>query len=274
MNRIFILIAGLFLTNLALAQKQFEGKIIYNLHASMDEKKGEPDAELTAVFSSNKMKLYFKKEGKDDPEAIILNMDSGKIYTVNSEIKRYSVKDLKEKPAAQPMSSRTFVGYKAMPVQANENGLGSLLGGVFASSEFTFFVSDSLIFNVPEKYSRNAELILVNKNHLVLGADIKLGAFMGSEGDAESKENLITAAATMISPMPISPAEFVIPSDYINKIDDFAAADSSAAMDKIEMAMDTPVAVSKKPVVKKTSTKKTTPRKITGNKSSAAIRKP
>ncbi|MEP6674791.1 MAG: hypothetical protein ABJA78_06540 [Ferruginibacter sp.] len=275
MKKTAALLFAILLLNVVKAQQQFQGKIVYRLHATMDEKKNEPDAELTAVFAPQKIKLYFKKEGKDDPEAIIINLDSGKIYTVNSDSKKYSEKTLKVKTTAAPVADRTYLGYKTTARFAEDGGVSGVLTNLFGNSEIVLFSSDSLFFNIPEKYSRNAELIIVNKNHIVLGADIKLGAFMNNnEEGADKKDDLITAAAKEITPMAISPAEFAIPTDYVNKKDEVMEVDTSATLDSTTVTVDTTMATPKKVTTKKTTTKKSVPKKTTGNKSSAAMRKP
>ena len=273
MNKIFTFFTVMVLSASLNAQQQFEGKIVYNLHASMDEKKNEPDAQLAAFFAPQKIKLTFRKGGQDDPEAIILNLADGKIYSLNSKTKRYTIKYMKENLVAPPVAGKTYLGYKASAFQATDNGISNLLGGMFGNSEITFFSSDSLLFTVPEKYSRNPELVIIYKNHVVLGAEIKLGSLTPGTDNAIMQENLITATAIEINPIAVSPAEFVVPTDYVNQKDEVASDSVTTLMDSSMTTVDTTKATPNKAAVKRTTTKKPVSKKTNANKSSAALRK-
>src|SRR2546423_15422672 len=145
------------------AQKQFEGTIIYRFH----ENDKPDDAELTAMFGKAGIKLKFREKSEFDKEVILINLDSGMVYTLNTNDKTYKRKDLIEKKSSpQQFSDRIIAGYKTRTIELSNNKLGAL-SSLFMGGQVVLYRSDSLFYFLPEKYSANPELIAVNDNRIV-----------------------------------------------------------------------------------------------------------
>lgn len=277
MQKILFVLLAVLTVGMANAQKNFEGKVVYNLHASNDDK---GDAELTVFFAPNRLKLIFKEKAEPDPKYILVNLDSGKIYTINTEDKEFKVKKLVQS-VAQPAESKTILGYKTSSVVPEQGGIGGLMGGLFGRSSAVFYVSDSLHFTIPAIYANNPELLVVNKGHIVLGASINFtgGIYGEAEEDSTAKGNIITVEAKEITPMMISKADLEIPDGFTLRVPapvTELAADSTMAYDTTTLAAVDTTAYPKqvKPAVKKKPVKKTAPKKPSTSKTATPIRKP
>ncbi len=278
MKKILFVLLAVFTGIVANAQKAFEGKVVYNLHASNDDK---GDAELTVYFAPNRIRLSFKEKAEPDPKYILINLDSGKIYTINMEDKEFKVKKLVQSEI-QPTVSRTILGYKTSSVIPEQGGISGLMGGIFGRSSAVFYVSDSLVFNIPAIYANNPELLVVNKGHIVLGASVnfKGGIYEEAEEDSTAKGNIITIEAKEVTPMMTNKADLEIPDGFtlrIPKTDPVSTiAVSTEAFDTtILAAVDTtPYPKQAKPPVKKKPVKKPAPKKSSTSKTATPIRKP
>lgn len=77
--KILFSIALVLYASIGYAQQRFQGTIVYDLKASHEK----DEAQLTAEFGPNKNKLRLREKGKFDDNYILIDLDSGKIYTVN-----------------------------------------------------------------------------------------------------------------------------------------------------------------------------------------------
>lgn len=253
------------------AQKDFEGKIVYLLHN--DTKKNE-DAELTILFAKNKIRLSLKDK-KDsasdlDYSTSIINIDSGKIFTLNTYDSSYSAKKLIEKHSLETPTRKLIAGYAA--TSYIEDSKMSILGYFKRSSNLVFYISDSLNYTLPEKYSINPEFLMINKNKIVLGAEMYVDfSAWSDENDSTKNDGRISIEATRILPMQMPDSAFEIPSYYFNSKDRYGGY---AMADSTKLIMDSVVKAPKKQTTKKGGHKPPPLKKTTPIKSSAIIRKP
>ncbi len=269
MKKSLIILISFFIIAAANAQKNFQGEITYRLHASNEEK---GDAELKILFGVNKLKLRFKEKEEYEKEDLLVLLDSAAMFTVNKETKTYTKKPLHvNTPASKQFLKKFFAGYSSTPLVQENNGLGNILGGLMGTSDIVFYLADSLYYNIPAAFIGNRELIAIQKNKIVLGAEISIkNPYNESEDSSSKKANLITVEAIGIIPMIIDEAEFSIPADYADrKNSGYSPIEDSVAVSAPEV--DT-VAVSPPPTLKTTpkkpakSTKTKTPVKSSGTK--------
>jgi hypothetical protein len=216
MKKLLIILLFLFIITTVNAQKNFQGEITYRLHASVGEKE---DAELKILFGQNKLKLRFKEKEEYEKEELFVLIDSAAMFTVNNETKTYSKKMLHlYMPSTKQYSKRSFAGYSSTPLVPESNGMGSVLGGLIGKSSVVFYLADSFYYNIPNALVGNQELIAIQNNKIVLGADIYLtDPFIETQDSSTNKANIITVEAIEIRPMTVSDGEFSIPADYVDK---------------------------------------------------------
>jgi hypothetical protein len=255
------------ISSFTIAQNNFRGEIIYRLHASNDKQ----DAELKVLFGNNKLKIQFKEKEEYAADALIVLLDSGATYNLKPQDKTFKKKKLMLNSPAENVTTRTIMGFSTTAISPENNGMSGLLGGVFGSSRTLFFVSDSLHYFIPEQYKGNMEFVMVQKNKIVLGAEIHISNPYNDEGDSSNTKNIITAEAISIKPMAVNDNDFAIPADFTAYI---PATDTITTMADTTMAMmDTTAFVPKVPAVKKKAPVKKAPAKKTTAKPKAVGRK-
>lgn len=213
------------------AQKPFEGIIVYKLHNSAEEKQ---DAELTALFGKNSIRLRFKEKENYDKEEVLINLDSGKVFTLNSTEKTYRAKKLISADfKAVDMSAKTIAGYSTTAIDISQQ---SVAGSLFGGGKLVLYKANDLYFPVPEKYSTNPELMIVSQNKIVLGAVMKYsskGIFPTDEGETDTLPEMpvITVDAISVKLMNLPTEDFIVPADYAKySYKDYPVVDSVAAM--------------------------------------------
>ena len=214
---------SILLIHLAYAQQPFQGTIVYRLKASSEKK----EAELTAMFGVNKIKIKMKEKDEYDKKYVIIDLDSGKVFNLDIEEKDYKVTRLST-DAIEPASPKVIAGYNTTPVQSASSGpigmLRQLVGG-----SMTLYTANDLIFPVDPKYGSSSDLIIINNHKIVLGATIVVRSpfISGDEESDTSAKMIITAEAIKIDKTPIPKEEFLIPQDYVKrKKYDFNLSDS------------------------------------------------
>jgi hypothetical protein len=247
------------ISNIISAQKKFEGSVTYRLHATMGEK---PDAELKVLFGARKLKVMFKERDEYDKEALVINLDSASVYNVNFEEKKFRKNTLTLTALAQKPEKKLINGYSTTPLRPENTGLSGLLGGMLGTSNVVFYLADSLYYYIPGAFVGNKELLMVQQNRIVLGADIQIISPFSDLADSSAKKpNIITVEAIEIKPLIMDENEFLIPVDFVNRNDipDVLPTDTMAiAVDSTVAVVDT-VAVPPKRIVKKKKPVKSTP---------------
>ena len=241
------LISGVFTQ----AQKSFQGEITYRLHASAEDKN---DAELKVLFGLNKLKLRFKEKEEYDKDELIVLFDSAATYIINADNKTFKKKLLHiNQPVLQRTEKKSILGYGTTAFVPESNGLGNLLGGLMSASNAVFYLADSFYYSVPDILQGNIELVMVQKNRIVLGADVQIGETLyGASEEKIRNKNLVTAEAISINPMAVNDSNFLIPADYIDikRYEEVTnALDSSAVkIDSVAIVAPAKKATAKKPV--------------------------
>src|ERR1051325_841939 len=132
------------LFNICFAQKQFEGTISYTLHSNEEKK----DAELLVSFGKNGIKLKFREKENFDDEVILVNLDSGKVYTVNVAEKTYRAKKLMVEQKEDMPADKMIAGYKTKAIDISGGSALGAIGGMLGGGKFVVFAADSLLYFV------------------------------------------------------------------------------------------------------------------------------
>jgi hypothetical protein len=266
------------------SQKQFEGTIVYKLHAP-DKK--DNDAYLTVLFGKDGIKMKFAEKDKSDKEELLIRVDSGKIFTLNTGEKTFTAKKLVQKKKVDlNLSDKKIAGYNTHAVDMSANAIMGMMGSMSMGGSAVFYISDSLLYPVPEKYTNNMELTLVQNGRIILGAELKFGRYrpFGEEDDEPennqeemNEKQSITVEAASVKWEAFDGNEFTIPVDFVkrtNNYNDMPLSDSTIMFDTAIQSMDS---VAVKAPVKKPATNSKQPAKPkakTNNTKSGAIRKP
>jgi hypothetical protein len=227
MKKTIIVFVCMFLGAVTFAQKNFEGEIIYKLHANGEDK---PDAELKILFGHNKLKLRFKEKEKYDRDELLVVLDSAAYYTLNTENKTYTKKPLQLRRPLKEAQAKNIGGYATTAVPLEGNNLNTLLGSFVAGGTSVFYVADSLFYAIPSAFEGNPVLLAIQKNRIVLGAEIVMQSGMYETYDTTKKQTTITAEAINIKPVLYDETVFIIPGNYVdskNNLYDYAATDTA-----------------------------------------------
>ena len=228
------------------------------------------DAILTVYFGAQKMRLEFSEKGKEATnDIIVVALDSGTVAILNNGAKTYRLKNLLKRDLSG-YKSKQIAGYVAEPVASApslSNGYNELFG------QSVFYVANNLYFPVPEMYKGNTELIAVNNNKVVLGAEIfvaprSYGRALTAQDSAEMAQNRINAEAVEVKPYQPETSLFSIPADFTPApVYDYSSDSTAVSTDSIDSVMLPPPMAPKK--------KKTKPanKKSNGQKSPAYRRK-
>lgn len=237
-----------------MAQKDFEGKIVYQLEASMDEKRPA----LTVHFAPGKLKIMFREGLDPDDTYLLVWLDSAKIISVNSSSQTYKPRNMnvKDNTPFTP-EKKTIAGHATTSAKSETSQPGGTLGLV-SMQDMLLNVADDLTFTVPDNLISNPELLMVRNNHVVLGASINMGMAFGVMDNEEAKKK-ITATAISVTPMTFGADEFAIPAGFSLKAKDVydydetkIAVDSAAvAYDTVVTVVDSAIAVPAKKTTKK-----------------------
>ncbi|MEP7164779.1 MAG: hypothetical protein ABI741_08795 [Ferruginibacter sp.] len=212
MKKIFLILA-LMMSSFIYAQQNFQGQIIYRLHAAMSSK---GDAELKIIFGDNKLKLLFKEKEEYEDDEVIVILDSAASYILNRDHKTFKKKLFTLNSPEKQIHKRTILGHSTTPEIPESNGLENLIGGYMKGAKVIYYLADSLFYAIPAIFEGNAEVIAIHKNKIVLAAEIEMRSPYAEPGDTSSKADIITAEAIEIKPMKINDDEFSIPATYVD----------------------------------------------------------
>ena len=247
MKQLLLIVITFFISGMLAAQKNFEGSITYRLHANTGDK---PDAELKVLFGVKKLKLLFKEKDEYEAAVLVVLLDSALVYNVNATEKTFKKTTLILTSPEKKPEKKLINGYSTTPFMPENTGLGNLLGGMLGSSNVIFYVADSLHYAIPAAFIGNKELLVIQKNKIVLGAEIEIVSAFNEFADSASKApNIVTAEAVDIRPMAIDEKEFFIPADFAERKDMTYTEPVDSTVTVIDTVAVAPPA--KKPVKKK-----------------------
>jgi hypothetical protein len=191
-------------------------------------------------------------------------LDSASVYNVNVTEKTFKKSTLTLTAPEKKPEKKLINGYSTTPFMPENTGLGNLLGGMLGSSSVIFYVADSLHYAIPAAFIGNKELLIIQKNKIVLGAEIQIINPYGEFADSASKApNIVTAEAIDIKPMTIDENEFFIPADFVDRKDMvYPVEDSVVMVDTFAVPPPPPAVkpVKKKPVKPLAPKSKSTPK--------------
>lgn len=210
MNYLPVLLLSLAATRLC-AQVPFEGKIFYTIASPRDKS----DARLITYFGPNKIRIEFSdKNDLRGQQCVIVDLDSGKIFTLMPGNKMFSTSLLLEKKTVMLPPSKEIAGYKT--TVAGPKAIGSMrLGGMLTYA--TVYLADELFFPVPEKYLENDLLMMIQKRRIVLGAEVNssVGTNNGmANGTIENAQNTFSIMADSVIKESLDASMFAVPGNY------------------------------------------------------------
>jgi len=204
-------IALMLLLNTLHAQQIFHGSIVYKYHLP-----NISDApEILVNYGINKIKIIYKEKDNWDKAYFLIDLDSGKFYRVLPETKAYTSWHMHDINTKQISRTKMIGGHQTYSVELAHSSASHVFGP-WSSGNSVLFVAPGLFYPVPEKYKDNPELIMIQNNHIVLGAEKSIN---GSEMEAEIpdsllKQTLISIEAIRIDEQPLDNAEFLIPPEF------------------------------------------------------------
>lgn len=234
MKKIYLLFASLLLAACLHAQTAFEGIITYKLKNFTEN--GD-DAELKVYFGKNALRLKFREKEFFNMEELVVRIDSGKTYTLNTTHKTYFGRPLFiAKPPVVRADEKTIAGYKTQSEERIAFSVSTVLGDRFRASQLLSYTAPELFFPVPDSLRINPEFLVVHNNHIALRLEARFAkTFDISDDRAES----FTMEAVEVIPMTVPSADFMIPPAGYTEDRRFAADDYM--MDSLAVVVDTVV---------------------------------
>ncbi|HVG40411.1 MAG TPA: hypothetical protein VM888_02275 [Chitinophagaceae bacterium] len=232
MRSILILIGFIISLNV-FAQKSFEGMITYSIENAYQTDK----ALLKVLFSPSIIKISFIGKGRTSNDNILVHLDSGKVYVLNTDSKSYHVKNLIKRNKTENLSGQSIAGYATTAVDVTGTGFKGLLSGLSAGN-IVFYKAQNLSYPVSPIYAGNTELVFVQDNKIVLGADFSID--YNVEEDSIQK-NIITVRATEVVAKPIQKSELMIPKDFVKVTDSSTTIIESISGDMTYSTSDTTI---------------------------------
>jgi hypothetical protein len=273
----------LLVSAVATAQQPFRGTITYKVDSrktTIEGEGAEKEETSTAIaqFGVQRIRFTMKEPDRNYNEVLLILLDSGKVYALDEKAKTYTRRRLGEvfQPAAVSATPRTILGYSTKPVIDKSNNVGGFTGVLMAMTDKVFYVSDSLFYPVPAKYTFNPELLMVQNNHIVLGGLIEMrNRYWGMQSYAEEDDSLamqkdsIFIEAIAVDPAPLNEALFEVPASYENEFAKYrilqeSLSDTSVSVTTTVITEDSivraaPVKTPQKPQPKKPVSKTTKP---------------
>ena len=215
------------------AQTPFEGKIEYNV--SVPEKDG--NGIMLIYFSKPGIRLEFIESNRPLKlqETVIINLDSGKIFTLNTSEKEYTESLLKKKHSSLLPLNKTIAGFNTAPVTVEFPAARGSLYSIF--SDPVLYPANDLYYVVPEMYKQNPELMMVYKGRIVLGGEFFMPEYPDNQwnlnktiDNAQQRKNVFTVFANKATAEPLAPSLFVVPADYTKEKDYQYGRDSAWVM--------------------------------------------
>lgn len=198
----------LFLALPAVSQEAFRGKITYQFRFS-DEK----PTEVVISYGANKMRIEARE--KNEQGAILVDLDSLKVYQLDARDKSYEkVVELK-KASWNSLQPRKLAGYATRPAVLPVSEIASKWGK--SPHPPLVHIADDLYYPVPNGYFEAPGIPLIVNDHIVLAAEIKMAdPFQASLSDSAAVQHILLEAVR-VDKIPVDPGEFRIPADYTEK---------------------------------------------------------
>lgn len=223
-----------FYATASFAQKQFEGIITYKLH--FDNESSEP--ELKVYFGKNALRLIMKEKDRAEEQELLVNLDSGYLYTVNVSTKQYRVKKLtSNEPIAEGPAEKSIAGYKARATAISSYPIQQIIG-LLGGANAQIYTSDELQYTIPARYAGNPELAMIADNKIILSITGR------SKKYSEVNNPAFSGEAVTVSSQVLPAANFILPEDYVlekEEVYDAPISDSAALADP--MATDTSISI-------------------------------
>lgn len=199
-----------------------------------------------------------------DNDYVVIDLDSGKVYTMDVKDKSYEVKILYKRNDLPVPAPQEIAGYKTTVViqqngrEKEDDFLAYLNNGIF-------YVADDLYYSVPHVYEINSELMMIKNGRIVLAGDVGYTIIANGQwnlnttiGWAKRSQYTANVMATSITPMKMDSSLFIVPAGFMERsekslIDEQANAQKNS-LDSIRVprAQMVPKMKPSKPLQKKT----------------------
>jgi hypothetical protein len=187
--KLFSLLATLCICQLALAQPEtsFIGTITYSVKAPEKAARTE-EMRMTIHFGPNKMYLKMSESGKEIEDEILIDLDSGKLYTIMHAYKSYKVQKLAVTDIeGKNKGTKSVLGYNVESVPLSGASTASSMLRMLPMMG-NLYVAKDLVFRVPRRYVSAPELMFVVNDHILLKADLDMGNWVRGM-DEEQADN-------------------------------------------------------------------------------------
>ena len=239
-------------------------------------------------FAPQGIKIHVKEpriDTNNEPEYILISLDSAKVYTIKPRNKSYRSHRLTEKmPATEVPAVKDFAGHRAIGELYNEAGVNNIFGSLL-SSKTIFYLAENLMYSIPEKYLSNFELMMVQNGKIVLGAEIHMAPkmfFFGSasadDSDSSFNKVIVYIEAKEVIERKFDAADFSVPAGFQKNRPYVYAPEELSIKDSLDSVVitnqylvDSVVEVTAKPVI--TNKKKTPSKKKSSPKQNSIRRK-
>lgn len=210
--RLFNLTLLLFLAVQAAAQQPFQGRITYAFLYEKDS------GAIKVSYGPSRLKVQYFERGKEDRNYGLVNLDSGKMYMLNSKDSTYELIDLAIPAGPEEKVPKTIAGYSTHTVIPNGTEM-NMFGP--RPSRLTLRVADELYYPV---YGKNLSLIqlpLVVDDHILLGMEMSTSRKKGP-GQEEQFSPFMSLRAVQVESQKLDATEFDIPAGFTEKKEEAA----------------------------------------------------
>lgn len=210
MKKICTLLAAFFFSVVLCAQQPFEGIITYKLKG-VNHIGDDSEAELKIYFGKNAIRLKFRDKEFYEKEEIVVRLDSGRSYTLNTQNSTYTSRGLfVVRPAPVKGSEKNIAGYKTQAVESMALSPATVFGERFRANQLIAYTSPDLYFPVPDFLRINPEFIFIYDNHIALGVEARFNRLFEIDHNGSGPEFTILEAVE-VNPMTLPTADFLIP---------------------------------------------------------------
>lgn len=210
MKKICVLLAILSVSVMLCAQQPFEGIITYKLKG-VDHIGEDMNAELKIYFGKNAIRLKFRDKEFYEKDEIVVRLDSGRSYTLNTENSTYTSRRLFVAQSERVKAKdKNIAGYKTQAVERMALSSSTVFGERFRANQLIAYTSPDLYFPVPDSLRINPEFVFIYDDHIALGVEALYNRVheIGLTG-GRTESTIIEAVE--VNPMTLPTADFLIP---------------------------------------------------------------